>query len=348
MDFQGIRIGEGRRPFIVAEIGANHGGNLAHAKSLMATAKKVGADAVKFQAYTPDALVGPRDSISARARIHWQGSDVMLWDLYADACTPYGWFKEIAVFAEEIGIRWFSSVFDTRGLEVLEQAGCPCYKIASLELNDIPLLRIVSATGKPMILSTGTAYMEDILRARDEVLTRLTADKIALLHCVSGYPTPVNQANLPRMQVIRELFKPPYAIGLSDHTEGINVPIAAAAQGAHIVEKHLRGAIAAADYRHSIGPSEFGYMVSGIQEAWQATRKAYQPPCEEQVRPLRRSLFSSAMIKKDQQFSPTNVRTMRCDLGLDPSYYDVVLKSIANCDIPPNTPLETKMITVAR
>lgn len=335
----GRRIGPQQPPYVVAEVSANHGGHLERALQIVAAAAECGADAVKFQAYTPDTLTidSPAPPFRLEGTI-WKGRT--LHELYREAHTPWSWLPELREAARSRGLAWFASVFDAGSVDFLERLGTPAFKIASFELVDLPLLKRAARTGKPIILSTGMATLEEV----DEAVRAVGAagpSALALLHCASAYPAPAAEMNLRGLVRLAERFRLP--VGLSDHTLEAAVPPAAVALGASIVEKHLtlRRADGGPDAAFSLEPDEFRAMVHGVRTAWQALGHAEIGPRASEIaaRRLRRSLFVVADVKSGQTFSAENVRSIRPGGGLHPRYLPYVLGRRARRDIAHGTPL---------
>lgn len=299
-------------PYVVAEISGNHGGSFAKARQLIGAAKRAGADACKTQAYEPDTItlnVSKTDFIIQDGL--WQGRT--LHELYAKAHTPFKWHPDLYQIAHDLGITIFSSVFDYSSVDLLESIGCPAYKIASMEIVDIPLIEYVAETRKPVIVSTGMASAGEIQDADGA----LAENEAAFLHCTSEYPADTSRAGLIEMLDLRAML-PDRFIGISDHTVGIIVPIAATAMGACIIEKHLRlnGDKTSEDADFSLDERQFTEMVEHVK----LTRQAIESP-EVQPNPsrqLRRSLYAVADIQEGENFTETNIRSIRPGYGLPP------------------------------
>lgn len=332
-------IGPGEPPYIVAEIGANHGGDLQRALRLIEAAKAAGADAVKFQAYTAETIT--LDSERPEFKIKdgpWQGW--RLYDLYKLAQTPFAWFPQLAEHAEKVGVTWFASAFDPSAVDMLAELGAPAIKIASFELVDLPLISYAALTGLPIILSTGMATDAEIYAAANCVKNPI------VLHCVSGYPTPVWDSNLHRLRTWIDIW-PATLHGLSDHTIGSDVPVAATVLGACMIEKHftLSRDRHTPDAEFSLMPGEFRKMARAVSDIWCATRRRVAPIESEEVhRPLRRSLFAVQDIKAGELFTADNVRSIRPGDGLPPSAISHVLGYPANHDIARGTPLSWNVV----
>ena len=313
------------RTFIVAELSANHGHRLEVALESVRAAAAAGADAVKIQTYTADTLTLDSDREDFRIRgTLWDGRT--LHELYQEAYTPWEWHKAIFEEAAKLGIVCFSTPFDTSAVDFLETLGNPCYKIASFEITDIPLIAYAASKGKPMILSTGVATLEDIELA---VKTCRAAgnEEITLLQCTSSYPAPIEEANLRTMSDMKERFG--VKVGLSDHTMGPEVALAAVALGASMVEKHfiLDRSIGGPDAAFSMEKDEFAAMVKGIRNVEKALGSVSYPtdPAAIPGRAFSRSLYIAQDMKAGDVFTPQNVRSVRPGYGMHPKYLPAVL-----------------------
>lgn len=334
----GRPIGEGHSPYVIAELSGNHNGEIERAFKLIDAAKNAGADAVKLQTYTADTITidhdGPGFVIEAGL---WKGRK--LYELYQEAHTPWEWHPALFDYARKAGIACFSSPFDHTAVDMLERLGAPAYKIASFEIIDTPLIRYAAKTGKPLVISTGMAVRAEI----DEAVAaaRHGSGGIALLHCISGYPTPVEEANLARIQSLARAYDCP--IGLSDHTLGVEAAIAAVALGATIIEKHITLARAdgGPDAAFSLEPEELTRLVQGARAAFSALGSAdYGRAASEQGNmAFRRSLYAVADIAAGETFTDTNVRSIRPGFGLPPKHLDTVLGRRAARAIARGTPL---------
>ncbi len=326
----GRPIGPNNPPYVIAEISGNHNGEIERALQLIDAAKTAGADAVKFQTYTADTITidhdGPGFIIEGGV---WDGRS--LHDLYHEAHTPWHWHPTLFEHANKIGITAFSSPFDLMAVDLLEGLKAPAYKIASFEIVDIPLIKYVAKTGKPLIISTGMASENDISEAIETVRQTATADPV-LLHCISGYPTPAEEANLPRMASLRGTFG--CMTGLSDHTLGNATAIAATALGAVIIEKHftLDRADGGPDAKFSLNPRELNSLIRDVKDAYAASRisKNEIADSEQLNTGLRRSLYVVADIAEGEKFTPENIRSIRPGHGLAPKYLDKILQCQAS------------------
>jgi N-acetylneuraminate synthase len=344
MQIAGRPIGAGQAPYVVAEMSGNHNGRIERAFAILDAARAAGADAVKLQTYTADTITIDHDGPGFRIKGGlWDGRT--LHDLYREAHTPWEWHRELFARGRELGITVFSAPFDPTAVDFLESLGAPAYKIASFEMIDLPLVRLVAATGKPLIISTGMATLpeieEAVAAARDAGCRTLT-----LLHCVSGYPTPAEEANLATIPDLARRFDCP--IGLSDHTRGTAVAIAATALGAVMIEKHLTLARAdgGPDAAFSLEPPELAELVPAVRMAAAAMgRVDYDlKPSEQGNTVFRRSLYAVADIRRGELFDHTNVRSIRPGFGLPPKHLPAVLGRRATQDISRGSPLAAGMI----
>jgi N-acetylneuraminate synthase len=339
INIAGRRIGGSAPPFIIAELSANHGGSLDRALAVMEAAKAADVDALKLQTYTPDTMTIDSDGPDFRIKGGlWDGRQ--LYELYEEAHTPWGWHAALFAKARELGLIVFSTPFDRTAVELLEELQAPAYKIASFEMIDLPLIRRVAETGKPTIMSTGMATPEEIGEAV-EAFRAAGGHDLVLLHCVSGYPTPVEQSNLRRIPQLATAFDCP--IGLSDHTLGIEVAIASVALGACIIEKHftLRRADGGPDSAFSLEPEELSALVRGARAAFAAlgTGTAARAQAEEGSKVFRRSLYAVADIRTGEMLTAENIRIIRPGFGLAPKYLPEVIGRRAKRALPRGTAL---------
>ena len=346
IEINGRRIGEGCPVYIIAELSANHRGSYDEALMLVKAAKEAGADAVKLQTYTPDTITIDCDSELFRRKSGlWAGRT--LYELYSEAYMPWQWQPKLKQAADEMGIDLFSSPFDETAVDFLENMDMPAYKIASFELVDIPLIEYAAGKGKPLILSTGMATIDEI----EEAVTaakRVGAAQVALLRCVSTYPALPEEMELGNIPYLMERFGLP--VGLSDHTLGIDVPAAAAAAGACIIEKHftLSRDVPTPDSAFSTEPAEFKEMVRAVRNAGrikcQIKHEITISQRESESRNFRRSLFVVADIKKGEAFTRKNIRSVRPSYGLHTRYLKDILGRQAARDIKCGTPLDWSLI----
>lgn len=335
----GRQIGAGHPPYVIAELSGNHNGDIARAFALMDAAKAAGADAVKLQTYTADTITidhdGPGFVVEGGL---WAGRK--LHELYREAHTPWEWHPALFDYARKLQIHCFSSPFDSTAIDLLESLGAPAYKIASFEIIDLPLIARAARTGKPLIISTGMASPDEIAEAV-ATATEAGSTAIALLHCVSGYPTPAAEANLARIAVLKKRF--PCPIGLSDHTLGHEVAIAAVALGADLVEKHftLARADGGPDSAFSLEPAELKALCEGVRIAQSAIgRGEYGRASSEAGNVVfRRSLYVVADVRQGEAFTADNLRSIRPGHGLPPKHLPGLLGQRATCDIARGTPM---------
>lgn len=333
-------IGPGQPVYIIAEMSANHNQGFDQAVKIIHAAKEFGADAVKLQTYTPDTITIDCDNEYFRIGkgTIWEGRT--LYDLYKEAYTPWEWQPKLKEIADDLGLVLFSSPFDHTAVEFLEGMGVPVYKIASFELVDLPLIRRVAQTGKPIIMSTGMATLAEI-DAAVQTARKAGATQIALLKCISAYPASPEEMNLRVIPHLSEAFQVP--AGLSDHSLGIAVPVAAAALGACIVEKHftLSRSIPGPDSSFSLEPQEFKAMVEAIRIAEKAIGEVTYAVTESEKasRVFRRSLFVVQDMKAGDIFSEKNIRSIRPGFGLPPKYYDTLLGKQVKKDVQKGTPV---------
>lgn len=334
------------RTFIIAEMSANHCGDLNLAKEIISAAKSTGADAVKIQTYTADTLtLDCRSEIFKIKGTLWDGK--YLYDLYKEACTPWEWQRELKEYADSIGIPLFSTPFDASAANFLEELNVPMYKIASFEAFDYNLIRYVASKQKPMIISTGVSTIEEMQGAIDACKSEGNND-ITLLKCTSAYPSKLSDMNLSTIpDMIRRFGPQEVKIGLSDHSMSLAVPITAVAMGARVIEKHftLDRSLGGADSGFSLNVSEFSEMVKCVREAEEAIGVPNYS-VDMKNRKFARSLFASKDIKKGEVFSPENVRSIRPSDGLHPKYYDSIIGKAASCDIKFGSPLRTEYIEI--
>jgi len=338
------KIGDKHHAFIIAELSANHGQNFKRAVTLIRKAKKCGADAVKFQAYTPDTLTIDVDNKYFGIKYSkWKGQT--LYQLYKKAYTPWSWFKKLKKVADDLGIIFFATAFDKTAVDLLEGLKVPIHKIASFELVDLPLIEYVAKTKKPLIMSTGMATISEIKEAL-HTARKADAKDIVLLKCVSSYPARPEQMNLRTIPHLKKMFDCP--IGLSDHTLGIGVSIAAVALGAKVIEKHftLSRKLKTPDSFFSIEPQELKELVDNIRITEKALGKVHYGLTKEERKSkvFRRSLFVVKNINKGEAFTEENVRSIRPGFGLPPKYINNVLGKKAKKNIKKGTPLSWNLI----
>ena len=338
-------IGEGKPVFIVAELSGNHNGDIKRALAIIDAARDAGADAVKLQTYTPDTITidSDRPEFIVKSGKDWKGKT--LYQLYKEAYTPWEWHKELFEHAAKCGLMCFSAPFDESAVTFLESIENPLYKIASFELVDIPLLEAVGKTGKPVVISRGMASKEEIALALKTLREAGTKD-IVLLHCVSAYPAKPGDMHLTTIPDLRKRFK--VHVGLSDHSLSNDVAVASVPLGACLIEKHLtlRGEDGGPDASFSLEPQEFAKLVRSVRTVEQAMGKPHYgiSVSEKENIVFRKSLFVVHDMKKGEQFSPENIRSIRPGNGLPPKFYRDVMGKRAAQDIRRATPLSRKLI----
>ena len=338
-------LGPNHAPMIVAEMSGNHNQSLDRALAIVRAAGKAGAHAVKLQTYTADSMTldikeGP--FVVQDPKSIWFGRS--LYDLYTEASTPYDWHAPIFKLCHDLGMDCFSTPFDDSAVDFLESLGVPAYKIASFELTDLPLIRRVSRTGKPLIISTGMASLGEIA---DSVSTARAAGArdIVLLKCTSSYPASPIDSNVRTIPHLAQAFD--VQVGLSDHTLGIGAAIASIAMGATFIEKHftLSRADGGVDSMFSLEPSELAALVTESERAWQALGCVNYEPAKKEVgsKAFRRSLIVAEDIKEGDLFSSRNLRRLRPGYGLACAFYDEVIGKKATSHIQRGTPLKNGM-----
>jgi pseudaminic acid synthase len=335
----GRTVGPGSPPYVICELSGNHNGSLDRALELVDAAAATGCDAIKIQTYTADTMT--IDSELPDFRISgglWDGRT--LYDLYQEAHTPYEWHAPLFARAREHGVTMLSTPFDETAVDLLADLDCPAYKIASFEITDLPLIDYVARRKRPMIMSTGLASLSDIERA----VTMARAggcDDIVLLHCISSYPAPTDQANVRTIPHLAQAFG--VQVGLSDHTHGTATSVAAVALGATVIEKHftLKRADGGPDAAFSLEPHEFRRLTEDCRDAWRALGEVtYRlQPAEQQNIVFRRSLYATRDIAANEALSPDNVRSIRPGHGLAPAHLLSVLGKRARSHIARGTPL---------
>jgi pseudaminic acid synthase len=334
-------IGEGQPCFVIAEMSGNHNMDFNRAVEIVHAAKDAGADAIKLQTYTADTITlnSHKDCFRTGDDSLWSG--MTLYELYQKAYTPWDWQPKLKKIADELGIILFSSPFDLTAVDFLEQMDVPAYKIASFEINDIPLVRKIARTGKPVIISTGIADLGDISLAL-ETCKEAGNDKIVLLKCTSEYPAPYNEMNLRMIPNMRDTFQ--CVSGISDHSLGDEISIAAVALGAKVVEKHftLSRKDGGVDSAFSMEIEEMRQMVEKIRHVEAAMGKVSYELDEKQKNAKKgsRSLFASADIKKGDVFTEDNVKSVRPGCGLPTKYADIIMGKRATHDIEFAEPLK--------
>jgi pseudaminic acid synthase len=340
----GRMVGPGHRPYVIAELSANHLGGIERAFAIIEAAKRAGADAVKLQTYTADTMTidhdGPGFVIEGGL---WDGRK--LYDLYREAHTPWDWHEALFARGKQLGMAVFSTPFDATAIELLERLGAPAYKIASFEAVDLALIAQAAATGKPLIISTGMTDRDEVEQALDAARAAGARD-IVLLHCVSSYPAKPEDSNLRTIPDMAAEFD--VHVGLSDHTLGTAVAVAATSLGACAIEKHLtlRRADGGPDSAFSLEPDEFAQLVADTSVAHAALgRVSYALESSEQtMRRLRRSLYVVADMAEGEIFTAQNLRAIRPGLGLAPRHLSNILGMRASAPIARGTPLQWGLV----
>ena len=339
------RIGDGYPTFIIAELSANHLNSFDIAVDTIHAMKECGADAVKFQTYTPDTITidSSNDYFQIKQGTIWDGTN--LYELYKDAFMPWDWQPKLKTIAEDLGLIMFSSPFDKTSVDFLESMDVPAYKIASFEITDIPLIEYVASKGKPVIISTGIAELCDIELAV-KTCNRVGNNQIAFLKCTSSYPAPFEEINLKVIPHLNETFN--QVVGLSDHTLGNSVAVASIALGANIIEKHfiLDRSMGGPDSEFSMEPGEFKVMVDSVREVEKALGKVTYELTEKAAisRDFKRSLFVVEDVKQGELFTMDNVKSIRPGFGLHRKYLNCILGRTVKQTITRGTPLSWDLI----
>ncbi len=340
------KIGKEHPPFVIAEMSGNHNGSLDRALEIVKAAAKAGAHAIKLQTYTADTMtldIAEREFVVNDEKSLWRGFS--LYELYQKAYTPWEWHQPIFEFGRELGLIVFSTPFDHSAVDFLEGLGCPAYKVASFENIDLPLLRRIAQTGKPVMMSTGMATLAEL----DESIRTLKGagcQELILLKCTSTYPASPADSNLQAIPHLQEMFD--LQVGVSDHTLGIGVCVAGVAFGATVIEKHFtlnRGA-GGVDAAFSLEPQEMKNLVLETERAWQGMGQVHYGLTEKEKASLtfRRSLYVAQDMKAGDIFTPENLRSIRPGFGLPPKYYDVFLGKRVSVDVKKGTPLSWDLL----
>ena len=337
-----------KTPFFVAEISANHNGSLFHAKKLIRIAKRYGADAVKLQTYTPDTLTikSNRPDFKIRGGL-WNGK--RLWDLYEKAQTPFEWHKELFNYAKKLKITCFSTPFDETAVDLLESLNCPFYKIASFEINHIPLIKRVSRAKKPIIISTGMANLKEIDLAY-RTAKKNGAKEIILLYCVSNYPSKISDYNFNNIKILKKRYN--CKVGFSDHSTDNKVVAAAVVAGAEVIEKHiaLDGQKKGFDLAFSLKGREIKDYAEVIKDTSLMMGKEYffRNKSENQSLQFRRSIYAVSNIKKGEKFTKKNIRVIRPGFGIQPAHFEKLINKRSPFDIKSETPLKKSLLKKLR
>lgn len=339
-------IGSSAKPFIIAELSGNHNQSLERAMKIVEEAKNAGADAIKLQTYTPDSMtlqLNENEFVVGNSLHLWKGKS--LYELYEEAFTPWEWHEQIFKRASELGLIAFSTPFDETAVDFLESLNVPLYKIASFENTDLPLVRRVAKTGKPIIISIGMATVGEV----DETVRtsrEAGAKEIILLKCTSTYPASPENTNLLTIPHLKQLFQ--CQVGLSDHTMGIGTAIASIPLGANVIEKHLTlsRADGGVDAAFSLEPKELESLVIESERAWQSVGRIQYGPTKEEKASLRyrRSLYVAKDMKAGDVFTKENLRIIRPGYGLEPKYYDLLLGKQVKKDVKIGTKVSWDLI----
>ena len=349
MRISGKSISTTERPYVIAEVSANHGGNIDRALEMIYLAAEAGASAVKFQTYTADTLTIECDKPDFRIsnpNSLWNGRT--LYDLYEEAYMPWQWHETLFDEASKIGIDAFSSAFDETAVDFLEDLDVPCYKVASFEHTFVPLLERIAETRKPVIVSCGLATIEDI-RETTRVLKKANSGPVCLLACTSNYPAAISDSNLRRIPKLKEQF-PDCEVGLSDHTIGNTAATAAVALGACVFEKHFKlgGDDTSVDAAFSVTPGQLRDYVNAVNDAWDALGEAKFGPASEaeaQSFQFRRSIYAVADIAAGEPFTSDNIRCIRPGFGAHPKHFKSILGKSAKIPIERGTPINLDWIS---
>ncbi len=332
------------RPFFIAEISANHNGSLNIAKKLIKCAKQNGADAAKLQTYTADTMTlkSKKKYFKIKEGL-WKG--YTLWDLYNKAHTPLRWHKELFRYGKSIGIKVFSTPFDETAVDFLQTLNCPIYKIASFEMTDLNLVKKVSKTKKPLIISTGMANLNEI-ETTVKTAKQYGAKDITLLYCVSNYPSSVDDFNLNNIKILKDKFK--CKIGISDHSKDNRVAITSIACGAEVIEKHiaLDNQKKGFDIEFSLKGKEIKNLRNDIDIASKLIEKKYfhREKSENKSKAFRRSIFTTKNIKKGEKFTVQNIRVIRPGFGIAPKYYNKLLNKISPLNLKSEEPIKGNVL----
>lgn len=330
-EIDGRKISNTEKPYIIAELSANHGGSIENAKNAIKCAKNVGASAVKIQTYTPDTMT--IDSDKPDFQIHeglWKGYS--LYDLYKEAYTPFEWHEDLFEYARKVGVTIFSSPFDETSVDLLESLNAPAYKIASFELVDIPLIETVARCKKPILMSTGMANLEEIAEAL-EVAKTFGGGDVLLFHCISSYPTPVHDSSLANIITLKRKFG--VEVGLSDHTISNLAATVAIGMGASAIEKHFKPTKDASgpDASFSITPRQLRSLISSCNDAWLSVGRGgfNRSVMEEEYRKYRRSIYFVRDLKAGMRITKADIKCIRPGFGLPPKHFkELIGKQVVN------------------
>jgi pseudaminic acid synthase len=337
-----------KTPLFIAEISANHNGSLLHAKKLIQIAKKYGADSVKLQTYTPDTMTikSNKSDFKIKGGL-WDGK--ILWDLYKKAQTPFEWHKELFDYAKKIKITCFSTPFDESAVDLLENLNCPFYKVASFEMNHVPLIKKIAQTRKPIIISTGMANLKEIDLAY-KIAKKNGAKEIILLYCVSNYPSKISDFNFNNIKILKERYN--CKVGFSDHSTDNKVVAAAIVAGAEVIEKHiaLEGQKKGFDLAFSLKGKEIREYAQVIKDTSLMMGKKYffRNKSENQSLQFRRSIYAVSDIKIGEKFTKKNIRVIRPGFGISPIYFEKLINKKSPFNIKRETPLKKSLLKKIR
>lgn len=340
------QIGEDFPPYIIAEMSGNHNQSLDKALEIVDAAARSGADALKIQTYKPETMtldISEGDFFISDPQSLWKGKS--LYELYGEAMTPWEWHKPIQERCRKHNMHFFSTPFDGTAVDFLEELDVPVYKVASFEIKDIPLIKKIASTKKPMIISTGMSSLTDIADAVDAARS-MGCERIALLKCTSSYPATAKDANIRTMENLKTTFD--VEVGLSDHTMGVGVALAAIARGAIIVEKHftISRKEKGVDSTFSMEPHEFELLTQEGKKSWESlgSTRFGATKTEEGSLIFRRSLYIAEDIKAGEVLTKKNLRSIRPGYGLDPKYYDILIGKKIHQDVKKGTPMKWELI----
>lgn len=339
IEIAGRKISRDHPPYVIAELSANHNGNIEHAKIAIERAKASGASAVKLQSYTPETMTiqSSKPDFVIEDGL-WRG--YTLYELYAKAQTPYEWHSELFKFAEEIGITIFSTPFDESAVTLLDGLGAPAFKIASFELVDLPLIKRAAECGKPLLMSTGMSNLDEIREALGVAL-KFGCGEVLLFHCISSYPTPIEDSNLLTLEILSREFG--VCVGLSDHTKSNIAAVVSIGLGAVAIEKHFKLSedSEGVDASFSLDPNQFRNLVDDCNHAWKSigSTEFSRPPSEEGMKKFKRSLYFMNNLKKGARITPADIRSIRPGYGLAPKYFDSIVGRVLSCDVEIGDPV---------
>lgn len=340
----GKKIGRDQPPYIIAELSANHGGSIENAKKGISEAKKSGASAVKIQTYTPDTMTIKSNKPGFKITEGlWKGYS--LYDLYKEAYTPFEWHKELFNHAKKEKITIFSSPFDETAVDLLQKLNAPAYKIASFELIDLPLIKKVAECGKPILMSTGMANINEVEEAL-EVALKFGCGDVLLFHCISSYPAPVDRSNLRNIEFLRKKFN--VEVGLSDHTMSNLASTISIGLGATAIEKHFKPSdnTKGPDSSFSISPEQLKILVNDCNMAWKSLGQTgfHRSLVEDSSKKHRRSIYFVSNLKKGEIINKKDVRAIRPGFGLPPKYINSIIGKHVSLDVEKGDPVSFEKI----